>query len=135
MRRLILATTKQIILLSEDGMVLEGGSSNIFLDCGDGMLHTAHDGILKGTIREVVMKVCPVVSPTPLCVSTYPTWRGMLICSTTRLALPVDEMIFPEEHGCPRLTFEYPEGALCRQVQADVARSVDAMSRKVLSLS
>ena len=114
-------------------MVLEGGSSNVFLDRGDGKLYTAEEGILKGTIREVVMKVCAVVEPTPLAVSTSPTWRGMLICSTSRLALPVDEVLFPEEPGCPRLTFSYPEGALCRQVQEDVARSVDAMSRKVLN--
>ncbi len=59
----------QVLLSDEQGRVFEGLSSN-FAAVIDGAVHTAGEGILLGTVRQVVLDVCeqqgiPVVLQPP----------------------------------------------------------------------
>lgn len=50
------------VLVSEDGRLLEGTSSN-FYAVADGAIHTAGEGVLRGMAQRVVMQVAPQVAP------------------------------------------------------------------------
>lgn len=50
------------ILVSEDGRLLEGTSSN-FYAVADGVIYTAGEGVLRGMAQRVVMQVAPQVAP------------------------------------------------------------------------
>jgi branched-subunit amino acid aminotransferase/4-amino-4-deoxychorismate lyase len=71
-------------------------TSNFFAIKG-GKLFTAGDGILLGTVRDLVIKQCKEhgveVQLCPPSLSDIEAWEGCMISSTSRLALPVDEII------------------------------------------
>ena len=84
-------------------IILEGSQSNFYAIL-NGQLHTAgaEDGrILAGTVRTLVLDVCrregiPVVFRPPR-LSEQGLWEGALLSSTSRLALPIDELYVPPE--------------------------------------
>ena len=58
----------------------------------------------RGTVRGLVLDVCrqdgiPVVLAPPS-LHDHTAWEGALVSSTSRLALPIDELYVPTE-GCP----------------------------------
>lgn len=71
-------------------------SSNFFAIV-DGKLCTAGDGILLGTVRDLVIKQCIEhgieVQLRPPKITEIDRWEGCMISSTSRLALPVDQVI------------------------------------------
>ena len=93
--------------------LLEGLSSNFFAVYG-GKVYTAAEGVLPGTVRDVVLSVCerhqiPVVLEVRSCclfgcwwvtdfpmilqapvLSTLQDWEGAFISSTSRLVLPLN---------------------------------------------
>ena len=83
----------EIILRGDDGELLEGSQTN-FYAVRDGALWTAEEGVLAGTVRSLVLRVCAeqgvevVLQPPNL--SDLHLWDGCLISSTSRLLLPVD---------------------------------------------
>ncbi|EFN53257.1 hypothetical protein CHLNCDRAFT_137177 [Chlorella variabilis] len=91
---------EEVLLVGEGGALLEGLSSNFFA-VARGAVHTAGEGILAGTVREVVLAVArregiPVVLEPPR-LADLEAWDGCFITSTSRLLLPVDEAgVFPE---------------------------------------
>lgn len=46
----------ELLLAESDGTILEGLSSNFFVIM-DGTLHTAGEGILPGTVRDLLLEV------------------------------------------------------------------------------
>ena len=52
-----------MVLCDEDGKVFEGLSSNFFVlsrdEAGGHVLHTAREGVLLGTVRDLALKLCP----------------------------------------------------------------------------
>lgn len=112
----------EVILSTPDGDLLEGLSSNFFA-LQDGAVVTAEEGVLGGTIREIVLQVCgelgvPLVLEPPK-MSDIERWQGAFISSTSRLLLPADELrwalpghggpggtervrVFPEQHPLVR---------------------------------
>ena len=48
----------ETVLVDGEGSVMEGLSSNWFVTM-DGTLHTAGEGILAGTVRDLLLKVLP----------------------------------------------------------------------------
>lgn len=74
--------------------LLEGLSSNFFAVDAEGKLHTAPDGeVLAGTVRKIILEACEtlgvqVVLSSPK-LKDADTWRGVLVSSTSRLALPL----------------------------------------------
>eukprot|EP00555_Chaetoceros_dichaeta_P003798 CAMPEP_0198250966 /NCGR_PEP_ID=MMETSP1447-20131203/1963_1 /TAXON_ID=420782 /ORGANISM="Chaetoceros dichaeta, Strain CCMP1751" /LENGTH=542 /DNA_ID=CAMNT_0043935891 /DNA_START=193 /DNA_END=1821 /DNA_ORIENTATION=- len=91
--------------------VLEGLSSNFFAITRDGVVYTAaaSEGVLLGTLRSIVIQVCEdngieVVEEAPPLPSFVDGddggddrngWVGAFVSSTTRLALPVTDLIVP----------------------------------------
>ncbi|GBF93598.1 hypothetical protein Rsub_06318 [Raphidocelis subcapitata] len=99
------ADCNEVVLCSPEGALMEGLSSNFFV-LQRGELVTADEGVLSGTIREIVLAVCrdlglPVRLEPPQ-LSQIAEWDGALISSTSRLLLPADEVRWaPPGHGGP----------------------------------
>lgn len=47
----------EVLLVSQDGAMTEGLTSNFFVLSKDGEVVTAQDGVLDGTVRQVILKV------------------------------------------------------------------------------
>lgn len=91
----------EILLLDEEGRVLEGTQTNFFAIVG-GVVYTAGDGVLEGSIRKMVLEECaqagiPLVL-TPPNATEMDRWEEAFISSTSRLVLPIDEVRWPEGH-------------------------------------
>lgn len=82
---------EEIILMEPSSHLLLEGSQTNFYAIRDGKIFTAEDGILKGTVRSLVLEVCeengiPVVL-TPPSLDDVNNWEGCFISSTSRLVL------------------------------------------------
>ena len=95
---------QEIITISSDGAILEGLSSNFFA-VKDGMLFTAGEGILQGTVRNVVLELAAAekipVSFQSVQISDMPDVDEAFICSTSRAILPLvllDEQVVADGH-------------------------------------
>jgi len=97
--------------------VLEGLSSNFYAIAEDGVVYTAsaEEGVLLGTLRAIVIQVCKengikVKEEAPLLPDSFEEgdegegdsnsgggkrWVGAFVSSTTRLALPLTDLIVP----------------------------------------
>lgn len=51
------ADVNEVLLVSPGGQLLEGLTSNFFVLGADGAVHTADDGVLNGTVRELILEV------------------------------------------------------------------------------
>lgn len=86
---------EEIVMKKENGDLLEGTQTNFFT-MKDKILYTADEGVLEGTVRQLVIDVCKNNS-IPLKYE-YPnikdcnSWDGCFICSTSRLLMPIDEL-------------------------------------------
>ncbi|CAI5460926.1 unnamed protein product [Closterium sp. Yama58-4] len=90
---------EEVLLVDSDGSVLEGGTSNFFAVEAGGVVVTAEEGVLKGTIRSLILSVCqqqgvPVQLRAPQIAEAH-TWQGAFISSTSRLLLPLDTILLP----------------------------------------
>ena len=93
----------ELLLANEQGQLLEGSQTNFYAVI-DGAVWTAGEGILEGTVRGLLLDVCqkegiPVILEPPN-LDTLESWEGALISSTSRLALPIDQLYVPSE-GLP----------------------------------
>lgn len=137
---------EEVILLSDALEVLEGSSSNVFVQKG-GKLYTASEGVLKGTVWKLVIEICEregiPLSLTPVGVDTYKDWEGMLITSTSRLALSVDKVTFPAQMNwssnatglpsqLPTIEFTYDTSSITTRITQLVNESIRAASERVL---
>ena len=91
---------------SVDGLPLaqavEGTQTNVFVVTDGGVVQTAGEGVLEGTIRKLVLEECarqniPIDISTPPEISNISTFSEMFLTSTSRLVLPVDEIRVPVE--------------------------------------
>lgn len=81
------------IVLEKEGLLYEGLSSNFFA-MKDGVLYTAGEGILLGSVREAVLRRAeeldiPIVLEPPH-IDDVDTWDAAFISSTSRMLLPID---------------------------------------------
>merc|ERR1711865_188476 len=88
--------------VEETMIILEGSQTNFCAIHKDGTVYTAEDGILKGTVRTILLDVCarehiPVVLEPPN-MKLPDIWVGALISSTSRLALPIDAIYLPKSN-------------------------------------
>ena len=85
------------ILLDARGGMLEGTQTNFFLVTGDGVVVTAGSGILEGSVRESVLRVCEAagipLALRPPTVADLKEATGVFLTSTSRLVLPVHEVV------------------------------------------
>eukprot|EP00039_Didymoeca_costata_P008490 m.112794 g.112794 ORF g.112794 m.112794 type:complete len:132 (-) comp14103_c1_seq2:44-439(-) len=91
-----------LILCDEEGHVLEGGQTNFFAIV-NGKVYTANEGILHGTIRDTVIKICEqdgiayVLEPPSI--NDIDTWEGAFLTSTSRLVLPINEVVLSDSES------------------------------------
>ena len=127
-----------VLSREEDGALLEGSQTNFFAVI-DNAVHTADDGILEGTVRLLLLEVCeregiPVVR-TPPTLASIDSWDGALISSTSRLALPVDELYTPpasEPSTQAALRRRFPSDGLAHRISRLVAAEVEAHSTQII---
>jgi branched-subunit amino acid aminotransferase/4-amino-4-deoxychorismate lyase len=112
---------------------MEGLSSNFFAIV-DGAMWTAADGILKGTVRGVMISVCeaagiPVVLQPPN-VADIERWEGCLIASTSRLALPVHDVQVVGAEGVMK-SHTFGGGGVAARIDALVLDAIEAASEEI----
>lgn len=119
----------EIVLVSEDGSIYEGLSSNFFA-VKDGKLYTAGEGILLGTVRHIVLQVCEQegipVELTPPKVQDASSWEGCMVTSTSRLCLPVCQIETFGEDG--PLTYHLLRDGLVNRIEKLVMQAIEAAS-------
>lgn len=120
---------EEVVLVNPSGGLLEGLSSN-FYAIVDGQLRTAGEGVLKGSMREAVLRVAarqnvPVVLEAPR-MNELSAWEGAFISSTSRLLLAVDEISAPDT--TPAVTKVFKMTPLVSRLQAAVMEEVAACS-------
>ena len=132
------AINEIVLSREEDGALLEGSQTNFFAVI-DNAVHTADEGILEGTVRRLLLEVCeregiPVVR-TPPTLASIDSWDGALISSTSRLALPVDELYTPpasEPSTQAALRRRFPSDGLAHRISRLVAAEVEAHSTQII---
>ena len=122
------------LVLEADGALYEGLSSNFFV-LMDGTLYTAGDNVLLGSVRESVLRQCeelnvPVV-PEPPRLCDAPRWEAAFVSSTSRMLLPVDELLFASESGADRRDFGYAHDSLARRLEAAVKEDILSSSESI----
>lgn len=79
------------ILVSSDGRLLEGLSSNFYAVL-DGTLYTAGDGVLKGITRRAILSIAPAIVPVKLealHIDDLPRVSEALLTSSSRGVVPI----------------------------------------------
>ena len=122
----------------ETGALPEGTQTNFFAVLG-GTLYTVGDGVLEGTVRRVVLEVCardgiPVELVAPN-VADVMDWDGAFVSSTSRLVLPIDEVVVPagQWEGLPGgATRKFEGRSIVHEIEARVMAEVDAHSFDVM---
>merc|ERR1711865_1101338 len=143
--------------VEETMIILEGSQTNFYAIHKDGTVYTAEDGILKGTVRTILLDICarehiPVVLEPPNMKLTD-IWVGALISSTSRLALPIDAIYLPKSNQPTTqndLLVAFPNNngnddgncdaskssssSLAQKIQHLVAKEVEARSIPIIAL-
>merc|ERR1711865_520187 len=143
--------------VEETMIILEGSQTNFYAIHKDGTVYTAEDGILKGTVRTILLDVCarehiPVVLGPPN-MKLPDIWVGALISSTSRLALPIDAIYLPRSNQPTTqndLLIAFPNNngnddgncdaskssssSLAQKIQHLVAKEVEARSIPIIAL-
>ncbi|KAL0477157.1 hypothetical protein AKO1_005930 [Acrasis kona] len=90
--------SNEVLLCEDDGNVREGSSSNFFVLKDDGVLYTANEGILQGTVQILLLENVvdqlsqKVTFGIPnLCDLTK--WKEAFVTSTSRLILPIHSFV------------------------------------------
>jgi len=106
--------SNDVLLVTDTGDILEGSQSNFFAVDEEGTLQTAPDDlVLPGTIRNIVISAAkeigiPVSMVAPK-VEDATSWSSCFLTSSSRLLLPVNEVLFPEAEPPFQLSFETSE--------------------------
>lgn len=120
----------EILLLDGQGGVLEGMSSNVFV-VEDGKVVTPDNGILVGTVRNLVLEVCqregiPITFAAPK-MDDANKWEGMFITSTSRLVLPVDSAELPDGR-----VLNFGSNSIVEKLEQQTADAIRNRSEKFL---
>ncbi len=86
-----LAEAHELLLLSPQGAILEGSSSNFFA-VSHGVLRTAEEGVLIGTTRNLALACAEGLAPIerrPILLSEVPALQEAFLTSVSRGVLPV----------------------------------------------
>lgn len=121
------------VVMCAGGALLEGCSSNVYLLTRRGEIITAQEGVLLGTMRELVLQVCeregvPLLLRAPL-LSEVEGCEGLLLSSTSRALLPVDELAAPDEQ--PALAKGFSRTPLIDRLEKAVLEAMLADSEAI----
>ncbi|KAL0032443.1 hypothetical protein WJX77_000991 [Trebouxia sp. C0004] len=126
----------EILLVTEQGLVLEGTQTNFFAVVDD-TVYTAEKGVLMGTVRGVVLEVCrregiQVRLEAPS-IRSVDQWQGAAIASTSRLLLPVHMIEYQKESKPHNRQFQYSKGrSLLSRLEELVLAEVEHRSETLL---
>lgn len=89
------------VLLSENGEIYEGLTSNFACILNGKLLTSPLNNVLPGTVLKLALEICkkleiPVEFRNPK-ISEIHEWEGAFITSTSRLILPIDEITISEK--------------------------------------
>lgn len=122
------AGANEVVLVDGNGDLLEGLSSNFYAVEADGALVTAEEGVLKGTVRDVALRACEregvPVRLRPPRLADARSWKGCLVSSTSRLALPVDELVYEVAASGEEVTVKFDYSS---ETGDDTALKVEAL--------
>jgi len=127
------ADVNEVVMMTAKG-ITEGTQSNCFVINSNGVVITAPDDqILPGTIRNIVLSICQKAG-TPLelklpQISDISHWKSVFLTSSSRLILPVEKVICPEEDPPKEYHFSISETTL--QLQELLWKELQTRSRKL----
>ena len=116
------------------GAVLEGTQTNFYAVRG-GVVYTAEEGVLPGTVRSLVLDVCrdagiDAVLEAPS-VAELGEWEGAFITSTSRFVMPIDSAVVPASGARRDFDNSRPDSVVRtierRVAEAAAARAVDVL--------
>jgi hypothetical protein len=128
---------EEIILMEPDTHRLLEGSQTNFYAMQHGTIYTAEEGILKGTVRGLVLEVCeelgiPVVLEPPT-LDTVNAWEGCFISSTSRLVLGAGSLEFDALDTGKRVTRTFERSTILDRLAEAVKASVLRKSSEVFT--
>ena len=126
---------EEYILVNDGGEMLEGTQTNFFLVTKDGRVLTADEGILRGSVRDSVLRVCTEngipLELRPPNVDDLEHASGAFISSTSRLVMPIHEVVVNVSKddvsgGYPPkpATYHYPNCEVTKGIQDMVMEDV-----------
>ncbi|KAF4319517.1 hypothetical protein BBO99_00000777 [Phytophthora kernoviae] len=114
--------------------LLEGSQTNFYAIQG-GAVYTAEEGILKGTVRSLVLEVCAEnsipVKLSPPSLDDVESWQGCFISSTSRLVLGARSLDYEHPESKKAMTQTFPPQPVLEQIIAAVRNSVVQKSTEV----
>ncbi|KAI8108773.1 hypothetical protein M9435_005190 [Picochlorum sp. BPE23] len=124
----------EIVLIGEDGDLFEGLSSNFFVLQG-GVLYTAGEGVLLGSMREAVLRSAerldiPVVLKPPN-VKDMGVWDAAFVSSTSRKLLHIDELTLRDDAGV-ETTRVFDKAALAQRLEDETEKEISSCSELLL---
>lgn len=129
------------IVLEQNGLLYEGLSSNFFV-LKQGVLYTAGEGVLLGSVREAVLRKAealdiPIVLEPPH-VDDIQLWDAAFISSTSRMLLPIDSIAVCREcsvegqtHVVEMKEFTYGDQSVVRALENAVKEDILSSSETI----
>jgi len=125
------------LVLEKEGALYEGLSSNFFA-LMDGVLYTAGEDILLGSVREAVLRQAeimglPIILEPPR-VEDANRWEAAFISSTSRMLLPIDLMsiISGSSEDLPKVReFNYGQSSVARVLEERVREDILSSSEEL----
>ncbi|GMF37426.1 unnamed protein product [Phytophthora lilii] len=126
---------EEVILMDPATRHLLEGSQTNFYAIQDGAVYTAEEGILKGTVRSLVLEVCAdngiPVKLLPPSLDDVEKWQGCFISSTSRLVLGAKSLEYEHPETKKALTQAFPPHPILDHVTTSVRNSVIGKSTEV----
>ena len=97
-------------------------------------MYKISDGVLGGTVRKLVIAMCEkhgirIILEAPR-VDTIPEWSGAFVTSTSRLVLPIDELVFDGEDGSSMMV-QYSEDSIVCRIRCLVFQEMERASEQL----
>ena len=129
---------EEIIMLGENGELLEGTQTNFYVVRED-VLITADEGILLGSVRDSVLRVCRdndvKVELRPPTMDDLKHASGVFISSTSRLVMPVHNVVLgdliqqdSDTNGDHAASYHYGNCRITERIKQWVLRDVETHS-------
>ncbi|POM67605.1 Thioredoxin-like protein, partial [Phytophthora palmivora] len=114
--------------------LLEGSQTNFYV-IQDGAVYTAEEGILKGTVRSLVLEVCAEngipVKLLPPTLEDVDKWQGCFISSTSRLVLGAKSLEYLDPETKETMIRPFPLHPVLDEIMTAVRNSVVGKSTEV----
>ncbi|CAI5708671.1 unnamed protein product [Peronospora farinosa] len=128
---------EEVILMDPATRHLLEGSQTNFYAIQDGAVVTAEEGILKGTVRSLVLEICAEngipVELKPPTVDDVEKWQGCFISSTSRLVLGAKSLEYEHPDTKKTCTRTFTPHSILNQITTAIQNSVAMKSTEVFT--